>query len=50
MVPVPLTIPAAGWLTVMGLVFGWLRVKSGSVYPGMLVHAAWNSWVIWSEL
>lgn len=34
----------------MGLLFGWLRIRSGSLYPGMLAHAAWNAWVIWNEL
>jgi membrane protease YdiL (CAAX protease family) len=34
----------------MGLVFGWLRRKSGSLYPGMVAHAAWNAWVVWQEL
>jgi membrane protease YdiL (CAAX protease family) len=35
---------------VMGLVFGWLRLRSGTLLPGMLAHAAWNSWVVWTEL
>ena len=33
----------------MGLVFGFLRQKSGSLYPGMLVHMAWNALVIYQE-
>jgi membrane protease YdiL (CAAX protease family) len=35
---------------VLGLVFGWLRLKSGSLYPGMIAHALWNAWVLWREL
>jgi len=34
---------------VMGLGLGWLRQRSGSLLPGMLVHAAWNGWVLASE-
>lgn len=34
----------------MGLLFGWLRRESGSLYPGMAVHAAWNAWIVWQEL
>jgi membrane protease YdiL (CAAX protease family) len=34
----------------MGLCFGFLRNRSRSLYPGMLMHAAWNAWVISSEL
>jgi uncharacterized protein len=34
----------------LGLLFGWLRRKSGSIYPGMIAHAAWNTWFVWSEL
>lgn len=34
----------------MGLLFGWLRMRSGSLYPSMLAHAAWNAWVVWNEL
>jgi membrane protease YdiL (CAAX protease family) len=31
---------------VIGLVLGFLRRRTGSIYPGMLVHAAWNTWVV----
>jgi membrane protease YdiL (CAAX protease family) len=34
----------------MGLAFGWLRRGTGSVFPGMVLHAAWNGWVLWSSL
>jgi membrane protease YdiL (CAAX protease family) len=34
----------------MGLCFGFLRNRSKSLYPGMLLHAGWNAWVISSEL
>jgi membrane protease YdiL (CAAX protease family) len=30
-------------LTVFGLGIGWLRARTGSVYPGMLVHGAFNA-------
>jgi hypothetical protein len=42
---------APGWLaltamvgmcTVIGAVFGWLRLRSGSVWPAALAHAAFN--------
>jgi membrane protease YdiL (CAAX protease family) len=35
---------------VMGLAFGWTRRRTGSVFPGMLLHSAWNAWVLWSAL
>jgi membrane protease YdiL (CAAX protease family) len=31
---------------VMGLAFGWLRRRSGSLIPGTLLHGAWNAWVV----
>jgi membrane protease YdiL (CAAX protease family) len=34
----------------MGLLFGVLRRRTGSLYPGMLVHAGWNTTIIWAEL
>lgn len=34
----------------MGLMFGWLRDRSNSIYPGMLLHAAWNAVVVVDEL
>jgi membrane protease YdiL (CAAX protease family) len=30
-------------LTVFGLVVGWLRVRTNSVYPGMVLHATFNA-------
>jgi len=35
---------------VMGLCFGYLRTRSRSLYPGMLLHAAWNALVLFKEL
>lgn len=34
---------------VMGLAFGWLRRRTQSLVPGILLHAAWNAWVVWSS-
>jgi membrane protease YdiL (CAAX protease family) len=35
---------------VMGLIFGWLRMRTGSLIPGMILHAAWNAAIILLEL
>jgi membrane protease YdiL (CAAX protease family) len=34
----------------LGLAFGWLRLSSGSLYPGMIAHATWNAYVVLGEL
>jgi membrane protease YdiL (CAAX protease family) len=34
----------------MGLSFGWIRQRSGSLLPSVALHAAWNGWVLWSSL
>jgi membrane protease YdiL (CAAX protease family) len=34
----------------MGLCFGYARVRSKSLYPGMVLHAAWNACVLCREL
>lgn len=34
----------------MGLCFGYMRTRSRSLYPGMLLHAAWNALVLLKEL
>ena len=34
----------------MGLAFGWMRMRSRSLYPGMLLHGAWNALVVFQEL
>lgn len=34
----------------MGLIFGWLRLRTGSLIPGMILHAAWNAAIILLEL
>jgi membrane protease YdiL (CAAX protease family) len=32
----------------IGLAFGWLRRRTGSLLPSIALHGAWNAWVIWS--
>ncbi len=34
---------------VLGLALGQLRRVTGSLYPGMLLHLAWNAWVVLAE-
>ena len=34
----------------MGLCFGYIRRRSRSIYPGMLLHAFWNAFVVAGEL
>jgi membrane protease YdiL (CAAX protease family) len=34
----------------MGMIFGWLRMRTGSLLPGMVLHAAWNAANIVLEL
>lgn len=34
----------------MGLVLGWMRDRNRTLYPGMLLHAAWNAYVVYGEL
>jgi membrane protease YdiL (CAAX protease family) len=35
---------------IMGLCFGYLRRRSRSVYPGMVLHGAWNALVVLAEM
>ena len=28
-----------------GCLYGWLRVKTGSIYPSMIAHAIWNGFI-----
>ena len=35
---------------VMGLCFGYMRRQSKSLYPGMILHAGWNAFVLYQEL
>jgi len=35
---------------VLGLALGWLRLRTGSLLPCMLVHGLWNAWVLMGEL
>jgi membrane protease YdiL (CAAX protease family) len=34
----------------MGLCFGYARNRTRSLYPGMLMHASWNAFVVLREL
>jgi membrane protease YdiL (CAAX protease family) len=45
-----LSIPSFGHLLVIGLCLGYLRVKSGSLYPCVLMHFAHNAMVITAEV
>ena len=29
----------------IGLIYGWLRVRTGSIIPSMILHAIWNGFV-----
>ena len=42
----PLSIPSH---FVIGIVFGILRRKTGSLYPPIVLHALWNGAVLWQE-
>jgi len=42
----PLSFPSH---FLMGLCFGYLRTRSRSLYPGMLLHATWNALVLMGE-
>ena len=33
-----------------GIAFGWLRARTGSIYPGMLVHGTFNGLVVLGSL
>jgi membrane protease YdiL (CAAX protease family) len=44
-----LSIPSMPHLCFIGLVLGWMRLKSGSLYPGMLMHFTHNFLVVLSE-
>ena len=35
---------------VMGLCFGYMRRRSKSLYPGMILHGGWNALVLYQEL
>lgn len=36
-------------LLLIGLVLGWMRVHTGSLYPGMVLHFVHNGLVVWEE-
>jgi hypothetical protein len=35
---------------IMGLCFGYLRLRSKSLYPGIILHGSWNALVLFQEL
>lgn len=36
--------------TILGIVLGWVAWRSGSVFPGMALHALHNGILIWAEI
>jgi hypothetical protein len=46
---VHLSVPSMPHLVTIGLVLGWLRVRTGSLYPGMVMHFVHNFLVVQSE-
>ena len=38
------------YLILMGLCLGYMRRRSRSIYPGMLLHGCWNALVVLGEL
>ena len=44
-----LSIPSMPHLFLIGVVLGWLRVRTGSLYPGMLMHLTHNLLVVLAE-
>jgi len=34
----------------MGLIFRWLRMRTGSLLPGMVLHGSWSAVIILLEL
>jgi membrane protease YdiL (CAAX protease family) len=43
---VHLSVPSMLHLTALGLVLGWVRLRSGSVWPAIALHAAYNAAVL----
>ncbi|HKA92140.1 MAG TPA: CPBP family intramembrane glutamic endopeptidase [Haliangiales bacterium] len=41
-----LSVPTLVTHLPLGLYFGWLRARGGSLWPGMLAHALHNGWVV----
>jgi membrane protease YdiL (CAAX protease family) len=35
---------------VMGLCLGYMRLRTKSLYPGMILHASWNAFILCQEL
>jgi uncharacterized protein len=44
-----LSLPSMPHLVTIGVVLGWLREKTGSLYPGMVMHFCHNLLVVLSE-
>jgi membrane protease YdiL (CAAX protease family) len=38
-----LSVPSMPHLVALGLVLGWVRVRSGSIWPGVLLHGGYNA-------
>ncbi|OUV41265.1 MAG: hypothetical protein CBC71_05655, partial [Rhodobacteraceae bacterium TMED111] len=36
----PFTI---GMATIGGIIYGWIRIRTGSLIPGIVAHAMWNT-------
>ena len=38
----PLDLYQTGAATIGGFLYGWLRIKTGSLWPGIICHSLWN--------
>ena len=32
-----------GMATIGGVIYGWIRIRAGSLIPGIVAHAMWNT-------
>jgi uncharacterized protein len=42
---IPILIPGLFWV---GFVLAWVRERSGSIVPGIVLHALQNGLVVWA--